>query len=82
MIGHEDPGMNRDFIFSHCLIQPTSISSDIVVRGKTDLAVIATLDNVLRNRDWGESRSSCMHSSLSGSWLYPVIECSQIILFS
>ena len=54
MIGREDPGINRDFIFSRCLIQPTSISSGIAVRGKTDLAVIATLDNVRRNPDWGE----------------------------
>lgn len=49
MVGHENPGMNMNLVLTGVLLQPVRIGSKILIRTKANLAIVATLNDVLRD---------------------------------
>jgi len=58
VVRHERPSVDVDLIPFSCFFEPASKRGDVIIASKTDLAVIATLDDVLRNPNRGDPASS------------------------
>lgn len=65
MVGHENVGVNVAASLVGVLAQPVEIKAVIVIRIKAGLAVVASLDDVLR--DVGQNQAGATrHGVLSG----------------
>ncbi|MDN3638295.1 hypothetical protein QWY82_05645 [Simiduia curdlanivorans] len=63
MIGHKNPRVNFHMIRLRIMPQPVRVKRHILFRAKTDLPVVAALNNVLGNTNRRDSRQSC-HGSI------------------
>jgi hypothetical protein len=64
VIGHERPGMDRDPALAGTVVQPMRVGGKVLFAAKTDLAIVAALDDVLGNPCGTDPWQSCHASSL------------------
>jgi len=57
MVGQKNPAMNEQIIYFCTISQPMCVRSDIFIRSKKRLAVVAPLNDVDGNVAWTESFS-------------------------
>ena len=58
VIGHQHSDVNIDKVFFRIFSQPAFITWETLLAGKVYLAIISTLDNVLRNNFGANPRQS------------------------
>jgi len=56
VVGHKHPSMDRDLVLACVLVEPVGVGGKVLVGSKTGLAIIAPLNDVLRDARQADPR--------------------------